>query len=201
MEQDSTIRVFIALDLPAEAKQALADTIRHFQSALPYGVRWVDPAGIHLTLKFLGNIDASLADASLAEDVLKAMQRATQGFQGGKFDLRLSGLGPFPNERQPRVLWAGLAGDLDSLKSLQEKVDEEICRLGFAREKRPFNPHLTLGWVRDGVSASVRRQVSDIFAATKLESGSPWKVDRVHLIRSTLTPNGAKYTSLSSTLL
>jgi RNA 2',3'-cyclic 3'-phosphodiesterase len=195
-EMDDTIRVFIALDLPEEEKQALADAIRHLRVAIPYGVRWVDPAGIHLTLKFLGNIDASLA-----KDVLKAMQRATQGFQGGKFDLRLSGLGPFPNERQPRVLWAGLAGDLDSLKSLQEKVDEEICRLGFAREKRPFNPHLTLGWVRDGVSASVRRQVSDIFAATKLESGSPWKVDRVHLIRSTLTPNGAKYTSLSSTLL
>jgi RNA 2',3'-cyclic 3'-phosphodiesterase len=193
---DDAIRIFIALDLPQEEKQALADVIRRLQTEIPYGVRWVDPAGIHLTLKFLGNINASLT-----EDILKAMQCAAQSFQGGNFHLRLSGLGIFPSERQPRVLWAGIAGDLDSLKSLQEKVDEEICRLGFVREKRPFNPHLTLGRVRDGVSVSVRRQVSAAFAATRLESGNPWKVDRVHFIRSTLTPGGAIYTSLSSTPL
>jgi RNA 2',3'-cyclic 3'-phosphodiesterase len=196
MEQDNTIRVFIALDLPAEAKQALADTIRHFQSALPYGVRWVDPAGIHLTLKFLGNIDASLV-----KDIFKATQCAARDFQDESFRLQLSGLGVFPNERQPRVLWAGIDGDLDSLKSLQEKVDEAISRLGFPREKRPFNPHLTLGRVRDDVSASARRQVSAAFAAADLEPGDPWKVKEVHLIRSTLTPNGAIYTSLGSTSL
>jgi RNA 2',3'-cyclic 3'-phosphodiesterase len=190
--QDDTIRVFIALDLPQEEKQALAEVIRRLQTEIPYGVRWVDPAGIHLTLKFLGNINTLLTG-----DILKALQCAAQNFQGGNFYLRLAGLGIFPSERQPRVLWAGIAGDLDSLKSLQEKVDEEICRLGFAREKRPFNPHLTLGRVRDGASASVRHQVSAAFAATRLESGNPWKVDRVYLIHSTLTPNGAKYTSLS----
>ena len=193
IEPGNTIRVFIALEIPPEGKQALADTIRRLQTAIPYGVRWVDPAGIHLTLKFLGNINASLV-----EDILKAMQCAAQDFPGKSFHLQLSGLGFFPNERQPRVLWAGIEGDLDSLKSLQEKVDEAISRLGFPREKRPFNPHLTLGRVRDGVSSGTRRQVSAAFAATSLEPGDPWEVKEVHLIRSTLTPGGAIYTHLGS---
>jgi 2'-5' RNA ligase len=188
-----TIRVFIALDIPPEAKQALADAIRRLQAAIPYGVRWVDPAGIHLTLKFLGNVNVALV-----EDIFRAMQSAAQGFQGGGFHLQLAGLGFFPNERQPRVLWAGIEGDLDALKSLQAKVDEATFQLGFAREKRPFNPHLTLGRVRDGVSASIRRQVSAAFATTALEPGNPWEVKEAHLIRSTLTPGGAIYTPLGS---
>ena len=195
-ELDNTIRVFIALDIPAGAKQALADTIRRLQSAIPYGVRWVDPAGIHLTLKFLGNIDATLV-----EDIFKAMQCAAEGFRDESFHLQLSGLGLFPNERQARVLWAGINGNLDSLKSLQEKVDEAISGLGFPREKRSFNPHLTLGRVREGISASARRQVSAAFGAANLEPGDPWEVKEVHLIRSTLTPGGAIYTHLGSVLL
>lgn len=195
-ERDTTIRVFIALDIPAGEKQALADTIHCLQAAIPYGVRWVDPAGIHLTLNFLGNVNASLVD-----DILKAMQCAAESFPGDNFDLQLASLGAFPNERQPRVLWAGIDGDLDSLKGLQEKVDEAISRLGFPREKRPFNPHLTLGRVRDGVSPSIRRQISAAFATTNLEPGDSWEVKEMHLIRSTLTPGGAIYTSLGSVSL
>jgi 2'-5' RNA ligase len=192
-ELDNTIRVFIALDIPPEAKQALADAIRRLQAAIPYGVRWVDPAGIHLTLKFLGNINASLRD-----DIFKAMRCAAQSFQSGRFRLQLAGLGFFPSERQPRVLWAGIEGDLHSLRSLQEKVDVAMFQSGFAREKRPFNPHLTLGRVRDDVSPNVRRQISAAFVAIGLERGDPWEVKEVHLIRSTLTPGGARYTSLGS---
>ena len=189
-----TLRVFIALDIPPGAKAALSETIQQLQLVIPSGVRWVDPGGIHLTLKFLGNIDSSLVDG-----ILGAMRQASQGFGGRRFRLTLSGMGVFPNARQPRVLWAGAQGDLDSLERLQLLVDQAVCQLGFAPEKRPFRPHLTIGRVQDGVSPPARRTVGEAVAGTRLPpvaEWAEWKVDALHLIRSTLTPHGAIYTSL-----
>ena len=195
-EQAPTIRVFIALDLPSWAKQALDEVIQKLRTDLPSGVRWVDPSVVHLTLKFLGDIDSS----SVA-DILEAMTSAVKATQGERFGLRLSGLGLFPNPDQPRVLWAGLDGDLDALRALQERVDEAASQLGFAKERRPFTPHLTLGRVRDGATADLRRRVSSSLAATHMEDGEPWEPDAIRLIQSTLTPQGAVYTNLGSVLL
>jgi len=190
-QPDSTVRVFVALDIAPEARQLLSATMRQLQVAIPGGVRWVEPAGIHLTLKFLGNIDPNLVDA-----VFEAMAQSAQGV--ASFQLRLLELGVFPNRRQPRVLWASVAGDLDPLKDLQKRVDEAVSALGFAREKQPFRPHLTLGRVREGVSPETRSQIGATLSATGLKGGDLWLVDTLHLIRSTLTPSGAQYTSLGS---
>jgi 2'-5' RNA ligase len=192
-EQDSKIRVFIALDLPARAKQTLYEVIQKLRSELPSGVRWVDPSGVHLTLKFLGDVDSS----SVA-GILEAIRCAVKAAPGERFGLRLSGLGLFPNPERPRVLWAGLDGDLGALRSLQERVDEALSKLGFAKERRLFTPHLTLGRVRDSATADLRRRVSSSLAANRLENGEPWQPDAVHLVRSTLTPQGASYTILGS---
>jgi RNA 2',3'-cyclic 3'-phosphodiesterase len=191
-----TLRVFIALDIPPEAKQALTHTITQLQSAIPSGVRWVDPAGIHLTLKFLGNIEAALAD-----HVLAAMGQAAASFGSNPFHLALSHLGVFPNARQPRVLWAGAQGDLESLERLQIVVDEAVSPLGFAREQRPFRPHLTLGRVRDGAPPPALRAIGEAVTDIRLPPVAGWKVDTMYLIRSTLTPNGAIYTSLGNVAL
>ena len=192
-ERATTIRVFIALDLPAEAKQYLDGIIQKLRADLPSGVRWVDPSGIHLTIKFLGDIDSSLV-----ADLTEAMKSVARVTPAERFSLRLSGLGLFPNPAQPRVLWVGLDGDLDALRDLQERTEEAMSGLGFARERRPFNPHLTLGRVRDGVSADLRRRVGSTLAGIDLEDGEPWEPEAVHLIQSTLTTRGAVYTKLGS---
>ena len=191
IQSADSIRVFIALEISTEARQALAQTVRRLRAEIPHGVRWVDPTGIHLTLKFLGNIDAHLVDA-----IYDAMRDSAQG--SALLQIRLSGLGLFPSVKRPRVLWAGVDGDLDSLAALQEKVEQAATKLGFLAEARPFNPHLTLGRVQDGVPSNVRGRVSAVLTATSLEPSDPWQVDGVHLIRSTLTPDGAVYTSLGS---
>lgn len=189
--RQNQVRVFVALDIPHEDKQGLTDTIGRLQQTITNGVRWVDPQGIHLTLKFLGNIDAGLVDA-----VQQAMALAS--VDSSRFSLHLSGLGVFPNVRQPRVLWAGVNGDLESLGILQERVDQELSRLGFAKERRPFNPHLTLGRVRDGTPPNLRQQIGTTMGNTQLTGGEAWEATEIHLIRSTITPQGARYTSMGS---
>jgi 2'-5' RNA ligase len=187
----NSVRVFIAVDIPLVAKDILAQTVRQLQMNIPTGVRWVDPGGIHLTLKFLGNVDSSRVN-----DILAAMKHVAEEFQGRKFQLALSGLGLFPNTKQPRVLWAGTDGDLDTLRSLQALVDEVVSRLGFSRENRPFRPHLTIGRVREGAPPEARRFIGEVVIKTPLPSVDAWEVDAIHLVRSTLTPDGAIYTSL-----
>ena len=191
-----TVRVFVALDLPAKAKETLRATVNTLEQELSPGVRWVRPEGIHLTLKFLGNVDASLAP-----DLLRAMEKSATEFNGDSFRLNLLGLGVFPNAREPRVLWAGVAGEMEALAALQELVDVAISKLGFSRERRPFRPHLTIGRVRDQVLPEQRRKIGDIIRETKLPPTDSWQVDEIHLIRSTLTPQGAIYDSIGSTSL
>ena len=120
------------------------------------------PTGIHLTLKFLGNIDPHLVD-----NLLEAMRRSAQG--SSPFRLQLSGLGLFPNAKEPWVLWVGVDGDLDPLRGLQERVEEAVVKLGFPRESRPFSPHLTLGRVHDRAHPDVRERVRTSLSATTLE--------------------------------
>ncbi len=185
------IRVFIALQVSQMARQQLAETIRLLASELPASVRWVDPENIHLTLKFLGDIDPIRL-----EDVSRAMGLAARG--SSPFWVHLAGLGMFPNQKRPRVLWAGMGGDLDELVALQEKVDAAMSELNFPREGRPFSPHLTLGRVRNGISGEVRRRIGAAVACATQEASDPWLVDTLHLERSNLTAKGAIYTSLVS---
>ena len=186
-----TVRVFVALDLPAPAKEILRQTVEELVDVLPSGIRWVDPSGIHLTLKFLGDVDTGQVD-----DLLSAMEWAASAFEGSTLPLSLSGLGVFPNAREPRVLWAGVEGDLEALGRLQTLVDQELSELGFARERRPFRPHLTLARVRDQVSQLERRRIGEAVGLARLAGKHGWEAQEIHLIRSTLTPNGAIYDSI-----
>ena len=188
-----SIRVFIALVLPTQTIEALTRTICALKQEIPAGVRWVDPSGIHLTLKFLGNIQPALTG-----QVFEAMTHATQINDSGGFDLGLTQLGVFPNPRQPRVLWAGIQGKLNALAGLQVRVEEATSRIGFAPEQRPYRPHLTLGRVRQGVPPPARLQIGQAVSVAKLEPSPPWMVDSLHLIQSDRRPEGAIYTSLGS---
>ncbi len=186
------VRAFIAADISQEARDALAEVIKCLQQQGVSGVRWVRPEGVHLTLKFLGEIDQALVDG-----ILGGMERAAYGTKS--FTLALSELGAFPNANAPRVLWVGLKGDLDTLRGLQERVDQEMhLTCGFTQEGRAFTPHLTLGRLRDNASGEERRRAGRALSEVALEGEMSWQVKEVNLVRSTLTPSGAVYGLLGS---
>jgi 2'-5' RNA ligase len=180
------MRTFIAIDLDGPLKKSLEDLIGRLR---PHGknVRWVSAAGMHLTLKFLGEI--SDQDLSRVESALReAAQKHPQ------FTLSLEGTGVFPpGQRAPRVLWVGLR-EVTPLMTLQEDIEGAMERLGFAREKREFHPHLTLGRVR--IPSGMQPLLSELDKFRESVFGE-MKVERVTFFRSTLKPSGAEYSVLA----
>ena len=193
-ESGDKVRTFIAVLIPNVARQALAECIQQLSGLAPQGVRWVDPEGIHLTLRFLGDIPVERV-----EDVLAAQGVAACCHE--PFSLQLCGLGMFPNSDRPRVLWAGVSSDMDALRLLQQEVEAQLERVGFPRDRRPFAPHLTLGRIRNRASSAERKRIAAATGSVALGNAEPWLVEESHLIRSTLTPQGAIYTSLGAARL
>jgi len=184
------IRSFIAIELPEKVKSGLARLRSELERTEHSFVKWVDPEGIHLTLKFLGNIPFK----QVAE-VTKAIEGAAQGIS--PFQLEISGLGAFPNVRQPRVLWVGVGGQVDTLLQLQRNIDSALASLGFTREERPFTAHLTLARVRQGASPRERKSLGELVMSASFEASYPIEAKAVSLMRSQLTWGGAIYTRLS----
>ena len=188
------IRTFIALELPKSVKSSLAqlqDILKQHEQA---HVKWVHPDSIHLTLKFLGNVDAGTIP-----ELTDAISEAAGG--NAPFHLNLGHLGAFPNVRAPRVIWVGLEGELASLLTLQKSVEGALTTLGFAPENRRFSPHLTLGRIRDKATPGDRRRLGEAVNSLKTEAASPFKINAINLMRSTLTREGALYTCLASVTL
>lgn len=188
------IRAFIAIDIPQGARQTLAETVRELADQVPGNVGWVAAQGIHLTLKFLGDIPSQDVGTIIAALRSPVHQIST-------FPLQLSGLGMFPNERRPRVLWAGVEGQQDSLVSLQQCVEDVLVQMDYATERQTFSPHLTLGRVRDRISPGARRRIIQAMLSASPASkvvSEPWMVEQVHLFRTTFTPKGSVHTSMGS---
>jgi 2'-5' RNA ligase len=185
------IRSFIAIELSEEAKEGLARLRKELERDEHKFVKWVDPGGIHLTLKFLGNIPSKRVT-----EITEAIKEAARGIS--PFHLEISGLGAFPSLRQARVLWVGIGGEVDKLSRLQQNIDSTLAALGFAKEERPFVPHLTLARIRQGASPLERRSFGELVGSTTFEDKYPVEVEAVRLMRSQLTPAGAIYTCLSA---
>ena len=182
------MRLFVAVDLPEAIRAALKQLIQKLRAELP-DLRWVRPEGIHITLKFLGEV--SEADASA---VRRELEASVPGC-APPFDVRIAGMGTFPdNPRQrPRVLWAGVGAERGSLATLQQRVEEACARAGQARERRPFAPHLTLARVGDSGPPPTLAQV--VWAYREIDLGG-FSVDGVTLFQSILGPQGATYRNL-----
>jgi 2'-5' RNA ligase len=190
------IRLFIATDPRDEAREVLADTIRDLEQAIPNGVRWVQPHRLHLTVKFLGNVPSSTVD-----DILAAMHQVASDFPKGNFNLSLSRLGVFPDQTRPRVLWAGVQGDLCPLENLHHAVDRRVSALGFSMDRGRFRPHLTLGRPRNAVSRQRLGVIGETIANWPALQPVTWKVGSVHLMRSISEPDRIEYVLLGSALL
>ena len=184
------IRSFVAIELPEEVRKGLARLRDELERDEHRFVKWVDPGGMHLTLKFLGNIPSKRVT-----EVTGAMEEATHGIS--PFHLEISGLGAFPGLKQVRVFWVGIGGDVDKLSKLQQTIDAALAALGFAKEERPFVPHLTLARIRQGASPSERRSFGELVDSTIFEEKYPVEVEAVNLMKSQLTPVGAVYTRLA----
>ena len=185
------MRAFIALPLPPGWTAALSATISLLRRTAPDAVaRWVDPAGVHLTLKFLGDTESGRAPA-----ILDALAGELAG--AAPPTLWLCRLGTFPGRGgTPRVIWAGVSGDTEGLAELHRRVERVAVGLGWAPEGRAFRPHLTIGRVRERATAAQGRAVADAVAGAPPPSAGVWRADTVRLYRSVLTRQGAVYTNL-----
>jgi 2'-5' RNA ligase len=191
MEQ---IRSFIAIELPNELKLELTRLETQLKSAKQPWVKWVNPEGIHLTLKFLGDIAADMTG-----EITRAMEEAVQGIS--PFHLEVRELGVFPNLRRVQVAWVGISGEVDKLSQLQKRIETALTPLGFVPESRPFTPHLTLARLRDQASPDERQRFGQLIANTKFEVAYTIEVDAISLMRSQLTREGAIYSQMSSAKL
>jgi len=188
MEQ---VRCFIAIELPEEIKTGLKHLQAQLKSGKQFSVKWVDPYGIHLTLKFLGNVALDRIG-----EITGAMGEAAQGVS--PFHLEVKDLGVFPNLRRVQVVWVGVRGEVDKLARLQQRLESNLALLGFAPEGRRFTPHLTLARVRDQASPDERQRLGQLIADTRFEAAYSFPVDAISLIRSQLTREGAIYSRISS---
>lgn len=183
-----TIRVFIAIKLPSDVQTYVGAVTADLAAQVDTGlVRWVTPDRLHLTLRFLGDTAVSqLPELCQMLDGVGAQQRP--------FQMNLTQLGAFPNQRRPRVIWLGLGGETAVLTSLKQQLDQALLPGGWAVEKRPFQPHLTIGRVKDrgaGQQVTVGQQIK--WQARVGQLAIP--VTAVYLIESQLRPDGPYYTT------
>ena len=185
------IRVFIAIDLPKSIQDSIENQTSRLRQDTGNGlVRWVPPANMHLTLKFIGSISTSHVD------FLKQM--LTQAAEShSPFDLQIGGIGSFPNSKRPRVIWVGIHAPAD-LASLQKNIEAGATRLGYEKEERPFSPHLTLGRVRSDIAPADLQKIRSTLDSFQLGSIGSAKIDAVHLYKSDLHSDGSVYTKLFS---
>ena len=176
------MRAFIAVDLDPELKSAVEDLIRRLR-ATRADIRWTQTGGFHLTLMFLGEIDETQSGRVMT--VIGEVARRHRPFA-----LRLRGTGAFPGERNPRVLWVGISAEA-GLAELQDDLEGSLEGEGFAREARPFKPHLTLGRVR-GRGRPLERAMAELGAHGREDFGG-MIVRKVALFESRLRPQGAEY--------
>ena len=174
-------RTFIALALPAILRDALVEELAGARESTR-GVRWVAAENLHVTLKFYGDV---------AAPVIEALTQQLSQLETRPFRLVLEGVGAFPSWRRPRVVWVGLTEAESAVMALVEAMERVSSALGFAREARPFRPHLTIGRVRQGV----RSELTALQPLTGRRFGV-WDVDRLTLFASELRPEGARYRAL-----
>jgi 2'-5' RNA ligase len=180
-----TIRTFIAVDLPASII-SLLEKVQQELKPLRLGARWVRPENIHLTIRFLGDIDPGDIDK-----IGGAMSEAAEQF--ASITLAVGGVGVFPGIKRPRVIWVGLGGQIQLLMELQRKLEDNLETIGFPKEKRPFKGHLTLGRIKAAVNPNTIRQIIQEYA----DLGSQeFTAERIILYKSDLRPSGAVYTQL-----
>jgi len=187
----TTIRAFIAV----YPEREVAEKLENVQSLLRQqladaDIRWARPEQLHLTLQFLGHF---------APDRLASFEQAIAHSVAGKvsFNLASEGLGCFPSGNRPRILWAGLTGDIPALQQIKTELDASLSALGYEPEKRAFHPHITLARIGEIKRRDVAQFQKEINEYRSKHFGK-WHAGEVRLMQSLLSPSGAKYVVLKN---
>ncbi|MFL5581736.1 MAG: RNA 2',3'-cyclic phosphodiesterase [Gemmatimonadaceae bacterium] len=180
------MRIFLALNVPEETRQALHEAAAPLREAAPEGVSWTAAEKIHLTLKFLGEQPDDMP-ARLVAALRGPLARARP------VDLDLRGVGAFPAMKRPRVVWVGVRPE-PRLELLHHDVEVACEGVGFEVEGRPFRPHLTLGRVRPGAPPDLPRRLAA--AAREVHLRGDARVETVDVMRSEPAAGGSRYTVL-----
>lgn len=181
------MRTFVAIDLDDKIKKNISQFITKLDFYKP-NVRWIKEQGMHLTLKFIGEIPEKKAS-----DIRSVLMNLSQKQE--PFPLKLVGTGMFPpRSRNPRILWVGVEEN-QGLMSVQKEVESLLEKLSIPRERRKFSPHLTLGRVK---SSHNIKPVLDELSRNKDTEFGRMDVERITFFRSTLKPTGAEYSTLAN---
>jgi 2'-5' RNA ligase len=186
-EGRTPLRVFCAVELPDELRSRVAERARCLRAEFPeVRASWERPEKLHITLKFLGDIEPARV-----EDLSRAAARAISNVE--PFELTIEEPGSFPPHGQPHVLWLGIVDASGRLAFMQHELETECAAVGFARESRPFKPHLTLARIRSPQGA---RELAAAHRSTAFEP-QRFEVSELVSMRSELSPQGSRYTPLS----
>ena len=179
------MRLFIAIEIPEDIRVAYAALLQEFRAIAPQ-LKWVRAENLHVTLKFLGETPPAKLEAVLG---------ALAGVQSPEpVQLDFHGLGFFPNEKRPRVFWAGLEASAN-LKSLAAEIDQATHCLGFPLQDRPFTPHMTLARFQP---PGVTPKLQEVIRAKQGHNFGTLTASHFHLIESKLKPTGAEYTTMQT---
>lgn len=176
------MRMFVAVPFPTQLKAKLAALQQEFRH-LPLAAAWVHEAGFHLTLKFLGEVKSTQI-----APILSCITHAAQGFH--PFSITLRGVGVFPHESSPRVLWVGIEDETGLLKQVQQTLEARLAQIGFPPDGRPFAPHLTLARLKRIAHRSEWLASLETHREAML---GELEVNRLELMESQLHPSGARY--------
>jgi 2'-5' RNA ligase len=179
-------RIFIAIDISDETREAAANYIKRMSEKCPLApVKWERPEKLHLTIKFLGSTD----EATIPDVIDIVSQNAEKS---RPFEIDVGGTGTFPSAKNPRVLWLGVNEPTGALKDLATRIDKDCVAIGFEPEPRAFKPHLTLARIRDPRNAG---GIGLVHAAKQF---GPFRFtcDRLVIYESHLGRGGSKYEKL-----
>jgi 2'-5' RNA ligase len=187
----SLLRAFIAVEIPSALQHTILESTTSLRETLGDDlIRWVPSQNVHLTLKFLGDVSPSNLD------LIKQMLTA-EAAQHPCFEMQAEGIGSFPNPRRPRVIWIGLHAPA-ALESLQRGIESASARLGYSADEKNFSPHLTIGRVKQNLSAPEIQHIRTELEKTKIGLLGIVHVGAAYLFKSDLRPSGSVYTRLFS---
>ena len=190
-EEKQSVRAFVSIHVPAGVREQLREVQAELERSIPKSaVRWTPFEQLHLTLEFLGNVATETLPP--LENALKRVASAHR-----PFELSAERVGAFSSIRSPRVIWAGIEGEIDAVKALQAEVKNSVKLFVSEQETRAYRPHVTLGRVRPMKGRDLRR-VSDALAAATARAFGSWLVDAFALMQSKLSPHGPQHSTLAT---
>lgn len=187
------MRAFIAIDLPKEIKDYLSLLEAKLKQS-GADVKWVMPVNIHLTLKFLGEIDEQKTN-----QIIQILEEIS--FRTPQFHLKISDIGAFPNTKSPRIIWIGLAAGNNETKEIAADLEKRIERIGIPKEDKPFTSHITIGRIKSNLNREKLIQSLTTLITESDKSNYQFLVTKLTLFKSTLTPKGPIYEAVKETSL